>query len=77
MILVFKTTVTSNEKANSISSLIDNLPTIIGWNFDLEDRDNILRIECNRDISEEVINLLNKNGIECADLDSELLLNNN
>ncbi|WP_109435106.1 hypothetical protein [Aquimarina sp. AU119] len=73
MILVFKTTVTSTEKANSISPFIDALPAIIRWNFDLEDCDNVLRIECTNDISQEVIDLLKRNGIECVDLDSELL----
>ncbi len=45
MILVFKTTVETDEDVKKLKPKLDNLSTSLKWSFDLEDCDNILRIE--------------------------------
>ncbi|WP_299431096.1 hypothetical protein [uncultured Maribacter sp.] len=41
----------------------------IHWNFDLEDCDNILRIESEYYIQETVIKLLENNNFSCKELE--------
>ncbi|MFY0675297.1 MAG: hypothetical protein JXQ87_18015 [Bacteroidia bacterium] len=47
---------------------LDKICHINTWNTDLEDCDNILRIESNQNISENVIKALHKLNIECIEL---------
>ena len=68
MILVFKTTVNSNQKASKIKPYIDRLSPIQNWNFDLEDCDNILRIDSSANIAELVIAEVKKLGFDCEEL---------
>ena len=67
-ISIFKTSVVSAEQ---IPFLSDILNTIIGphfWNFDLEDKDNILRIEASPLVNNFLIQEINKLGFECEEL---------
>jgi hypothetical protein len=52
MIYVFKTSVDSKSKLEFANVLIGKLLPNAVWNFDLEDCDNILRIESEEDINE-------------------------
>jgi hypothetical protein len=56
MIYIFKTSVDTRLKFE-LSKLFLNrlLPSAI-WNFDLEDCDNILRIDCETEITESILN---------------------
>lgn len=68
MIAVFKTSVTSTKEIETLKPLLNTHLEIAKWNFDLEDCDNILRIDSPIDISETTINLLQDNGYECEEL---------
>ena len=64
-ILIFTTSVEKPEQVSEVKPLLTAVPATKGWNFDLEDCDNILRIEA-RDISPAYIEtLLNNAGFEC------------
>jgi hypothetical protein len=68
-ILVFITSVEKKEQVSKVKPLLTAVPAIKGWNFDLEDCDNILRIESN-DISPRYIeSLLQTAGFNCRELD--------
>jgi len=65
MVYVFKTTVDSKSKLESATEILDKILPQAKWNFDLEDCDNILRIESEAEISE----LLLQNDIfDCIEL---------
>ncbi|HET8809404.1 MAG TPA: hypothetical protein VFM65_03975 [Flavobacteriaceae bacterium] len=62
---IFKTNVTDQNLANLlIVYLQKNIPDCL-INFDLEDKDNVLRISGNREVSGLVISVLRENGIDC------------
>ncbi|RXM47136.1 hypothetical protein BOW55_12665 [Flavobacterium sp. YO12] len=56
MIYVFKTSVDSTSKFESASALLHELLPDTLWNFDLEDCDNILRIDSELDIPNLILN---------------------
>ncbi|MDY0986504.1 hypothetical protein BSF41_36570 [Flavobacterium sp. ACN2] len=68
MIFVFKTNVDSISKVKKVTPKLNRLFPDSKWNFDLEDRDNILRFECKDDIIEKVIFLMKVIGFECEAL---------
>ncbi|MFG4004988.1 hypothetical protein ACHRV1_14540 [Flavobacterium aquidurense] len=66
MIYVFKTSVDTKSKLEFASSLLDELLPNALWNFDLEDCDNILRIDCDSEVNEMVL----KNEVfDCVELE--------
>ncbi|MEN2402907.1 hypothetical protein GKZ90_0024180 [Flavobacterium sp. MC2016-06] len=66
MVYVFKTSVDTKSKLELASAVLNELPSSILWNFDLEDCDNILRIESEIEITDLILN----NGIfDCIELD--------
>ena len=68
-ILIFITSVEKPEQVNEVKPLLTAVPAISGWNFDLEDCDNILRIEAN-DVSPRYIeSLLQTAGYHCQELE--------
>lgn len=68
MILIYQTSVNTKRKIKSLTPFLNNLLQISNWNFDLDDCDNILRIESNKNISEQIIELLDKKGFKCIEL---------
>lgn len=53
----------------SIESLFNSIPTILGWSVDLEDIDNVLRIEASKGLEEnDIINYLRISGFQCEAL---------
>lgn len=68
-ILVFKTNVTSRKKVSMIAPLLTSFPTIRQWNFDLDDRDKVLRIESTELNPGSVESLLLMAGFNCQELD--------
>jgi hypothetical protein len=69
-VLVFKTSVTTNHKALMVKPVLDNLINNSGrWNFDLEDCDNILRVEANTIHPSVIIEHLEKAGVACVELE--------
>jgi len=66
MIYVFKTNVDSKSKLKSATGLLQELLPHALWNFDLEDCDNILRIDSEKEVSESIL----KNEIfDCIELE--------
>ncbi|PAM94107.1 hypothetical protein B4N84_13585 [Flavobacterium sp. IR1] len=55
MIYVFKTTVDSNIKLELATQVLNELLPDALWNFDLEDCDNILRIDSKREINQSIL----------------------
>lgn len=69
IIHVFKTSVKDKAHIRKLKLHLDfNFHNIL-WNFDLEDRDRILRIESPKNISKAVINLLHSYHFECIELE--------
>ena len=67
MIYVFKTSVDSESKLEFATALLSELlPKDALWNFDLEDCDNILRIESEMEVSETI---LQNNIFDCIELE--------
>ncbi|WP_114937147.1 hypothetical protein [Mucilaginibacter endophyticus] len=67
-VLVFATSVRQKRQVSRVQNLLTKVPAIAQWNFDLEDCDNILRVEA-KDISPRYIeSLLQKAGIHCQEL---------
>jgi hypothetical protein len=65
MVLIFKTSVFTDQDIQSLTPSLDKLPQT-RWNFDLEDCDKILRIESLQEVSEdEIINILIGRGFTC------------
>jgi hypothetical protein len=57
---------------SDIRGLITSLNEITGngiWNFDLEDWDKILRVECENNISNNIIRILNNKEFICSELE--------
>ncbi|QMU29355.1 hypothetical protein [Adhaeribacter radiodurans] len=69
MIFVFKTSVSTKKKARRVKPHLDKLLSGEKWNFDLEDCDNILRIDSKGDVSQRVVLELNNLGYECVELE--------
>lgn len=69
MIHVFKTSVRTTKDVDKIRPLLDNLSSSLKWNFDLEDCDNILRIEDSLISPNTIINLLVDATFECQELE--------
>lgn len=69
-VLVFKTSVRQNQQVEKLKPAMNAL---FGknekWNFDLEDCDNILRVETHRVSAGAVVGLLNQHGFLCQELD--------
>ena len=68
-VLVFITSIENPEQVSEVQALLTAVPSIQDWNFDLDDCDNILRIEAN-DISPRYIeSLLQTAGFNCQELE--------
>lgn len=67
-ILVFKTNLNNAGRISDIEPSLDVHPNIIGWNVDLNDSDNILRIVSNNIGGPEVESLLLSAGYYCEEL---------
>jgi hypothetical protein len=67
-VLVFKTNVTTKKEIIAISQLLDNTLGSGCWNFDLEDVDNIFRVETDNNKASEIISHFNLCGFLCEEL---------
>ncbi len=67
-ILVFKTNITNSNRITDIGSTLSVHPNIIGWNIDLDDSDNILRIVSNNIEAAEIESLVLNAGYYCEEL---------
>jgi hypothetical protein len=69
MIEVYKTNVTCREKAAALVASLEELLPGAAVNFDLDDCDNILRIEAHTFAPQQVAQLLHQSGFACHVLD--------
>jgi hypothetical protein len=68
-LLIFQTDIKSKNKVKSIKPLLNNHSDIIKWSIDLEDIDNVLRIEATANLlEEEVIDLIKDHGFDIQSL---------
>jgi hypothetical protein len=68
-VLVFRTSVQNAHDVERLQPMLDDLVPQGRWNFDLEDRDRILRVETVGFVRERVIVLLNGLGFACDELE--------
>jgi hypothetical protein len=68
-ILVFKTNLRFKKNINQALSHLDNIPGILRWNVDLQDRDKILRIESKNLAPQLVEKTLTDIGFYCKELE--------
>jgi hypothetical protein len=62
-LLIFQTDIKSKGKVKSITPILNHHSAIIKWSVDLEDIDNILRIEAKTGLKEkEVIDIIKEKG---------------
>lgn len=66
---VFKTNVSSPYDMGHIGLILIEQKTIIDWNFDLEDRDKILRIVSTTGRLKPFISKIIKEGYTCEELE--------
>ncbi|MCD0473814.1 hypothetical protein LPB87_05345 [Flavobacterium sp. EDS] len=66
MIYVFKTSVNTASKLESATTILNELLPGVKWNFDLDDWDNILRIDSETNIVEMI---LNNDVFDCIELE--------
>ena len=65
-ILIFRTDIRSRKMVNSVKQVFENHPIIKNWSVDLQDIDNVLRIEVSdHKIENEMIKLIKKQGFIC------------
>jgi hypothetical protein len=69
MVNVFKTSVKTIEAVSRLKPKLEKILSSALWNFDIEDCDNILRIDSQSEVSSDVIRLLKYEGFECQELD--------
>ena len=68
-VLVFKTSVTKKREIKKLKSLLNQLIGHNGyWNFDLEDCDNILRVETQKIQAVTISSALHVHGFYCEEL---------
>ena len=68
-ILIFVTSVEKPEQVSEVKPLLTAVPAISQWNFDLEDCDNILRIEASNISPRYIEGLLQSAGFTCQELE--------
>lgn len=68
-VLVFKTSISKKNHIKKVKPLLNQLMDKKGyWNFDLEDCDNILRVETQTLASTAICNVLINQGFLCEEL---------
>jgi ribosomal protein L17 len=69
MIFIFKTSVKTKMQAKKLKLHIDKILPNAKWNFDLKDRDKILRIDSEEKVVFKIIDLLNTHNYNCEELE--------
>ncbi|MDB5131711.1 MAG: hypothetical protein JWR02_1460 [Mucilaginibacter sp.] len=68
-VLVFITNIESAEQVGELKPLLTGIPEIRDWNFDLDDCDNILRIEAVNISPRHIEYVLQTAGYICRELE--------
>ena len=68
-LVILRTDIKTKKKVKQIKPLLKNNPFISNWSVDIEDIDNVLRIETQNDASEnEIITMIHSQGFYCESL---------
>ena len=67
-ILVFKTDIRSRKKVNELAPYLEDVEGIIKWNVDLQDVDNVLRVEAASISAATIEQKLQQAGYYCEEL---------
>lgn len=73
MIFVFKTNVETKEQVDGLKDTINKSFPDCEWNFDLEDRDRIFRIESNETDISHIVSVFKSNGFICDELSDQII----
>jgi hypothetical protein len=68
-VLVFKTNVSDQNRINKVATLLRAVPAVESWNFDLDDRDRVLRVVSQGLPAGYIELLLQNGGIGCEELE--------
>ncbi|WP_411031871.1 hypothetical protein [Spongiimicrobium sp. 3-5] len=68
-VLILRTDIGTKKKVEEVKPIFKKLSVVAKWSVDLEDVDNVLRIETTDGLNErDVINLLGNYGFQCEEL---------
>jgi len=67
-VLVFKTNVRNKKHINKVAPALEQFRDINRWNFDLQDKDKILRVEAAELSAKAIENSLKQAGYYCEEL---------
>jgi hypothetical protein len=67
-ILLFKTNINTDHDLHRASILLDASHSILQWNIDREDVDNVLRIESSLDNKTDIMEAMIEAGFSCEEL---------
>jgi hypothetical protein len=69
-LFILKTNINSDQGIRILSDVFNAKPFIMKWTVDMEDIDNVLKINCQSDVKEkEVIQLIESSGFSCEALE--------
>ena len=69
MIAVFETSVQNSQEAAQIHPVLAQISPTIRWNFDLQDCDRVLRVNCQPEPVGLVIGMVEEQGFACEELE--------
>ncbi len=72
MILVFKTNIETQQQADELIDIISGRFPKDDCNFDLEDCDNVFRIETHENNIDAIILVFKENGFNCEELSDQI-----
>ncbi|WP_299161447.1 hypothetical protein [uncultured Tenacibaculum sp.] len=74
-LLIFRTNIESEKKVKSLELIFNNHQSIINWSIDIEDIDNVLRIEASGNLLEkDIIYLVRTKGFYIEVLPDETVI---
>lgn len=67
-VFVFKTNINQLNRIEKLKPVINSHDKIYAWSVDMQDIDNVLRVEADLSTPNEIIQLVNKAGFSCEEL---------
>ena len=68
-VLVYKTNINHRHDIDQVRPYFNNQSEILKWNVDTEDKDTVLRVEVQKDISGTIESLIRKAGYQCIEFE--------
>lgn len=69
MVYIFKTSVKTKKALKELAPKFDKFIPNSKWNFDLDDCDKILRVDSKEATSQQIIEFLKLQQVDCSELD--------